>query len=450
MDFEIVNGPVKTDTSYAELGEGWDEIGGSEEDLNTLQELQQQLTNMPIPDAPTPQQLSTKPGDKICCQFKVGERQQDGKKEQVTKQGEYTIKSYDKPTYTLEGPDGKEYRVGEQAIEPIDPEYMANMEAFKKAAQEFDEAANKLKEEIEELKKKLHEEYMANTVELSSLEPKDQLQALIQAGMVNIWMVGPAGAGKSTMARDVAIDEDLPFLCCSCGIGTSAAEFIGYKYPAREATKFSEYYGKKSIILIDEFTSLDHAVAQVLNAALANGEIETTTGTVKRHPECIIIATSNTFGGGGSRQYVANNQLDASTIDRYVGAIIEVNYSTQYESKYDSQVVAYVELLRKCIKQNDIRKVASTRMIQAGTRLRKSMFRDWKARLIINWTDSEKNQLKEFMKKHTAVPIDPVKKPSMGTYEWGTLARPDFIQEMEARMLQGLARSTHGTLAGVN
>lgn len=35
----------------------------------------------------------------------------------------------------------------------------------------------------------------------SSLEPEDKLKSLIKAGMNNIWMVGPAGCGKSTIER---------------------------------------------------------------------------------------------------------------------------------------------------------------------------------------------------------------------------------------------------------
>lgn len=118
-------------------------------------------------------------------------------------------------------------------------------------------------------------------------------------------------------------------------------------------------------------TALDPSVAQVINAALANGEIETTTGTVLRHPECIIIATSNTFGNGADRQYVANNQLDASTIDRFTGAIIEVDYSVKYESQFDHEVVDYIYLLRNCIKINSLRRIASTRMIQAAEKMKK-------------------------------------------------------------------------------
>ena len=214
--------------------------------------------------------------------------------------------------------------------------------------------------------------------------------------MNNIWMVGPAGCGKSTMARNVAKELDIPYLCISCGIGTSATEFVGYKYPTREPTKFAEYYAKKSIILIDEMTALDPAVAQVLNAALANDEIETTTGLVHRNPECVIIATSNTFGNGADRQYVANNQLDSSTIDRFVGGIIEVDYSSEYESKFDSEVLYYVWNLRKCIKQNALRRIASTRMIQAANRMKNIGIQDWKDLVIINWSESEKAIVKKF------------------------------------------------------
>lgn len=261
--------------------------------------------------------------------------------------------------------------------------------------QSLDEKKQEIKQRIEQLKK----EKEAKEVQFSfnSLAPEDKLKKLIEAGMNNIWMVGPAGCGKSTIARNTAKELDVPYLCISCGIGTSATEFTGYKYPTREATKFAEFYAKKSIILIDEMTALDPSVAQVINAALANGEIETTTGTVLRHPECIIIATSNTFGNGADRQYVANNQLDASTIDRFIGAIIEVNYSLEYESQFDKEVVDYIYLLRDCIKTNSLRRIASTRMIQAAEKMKKIGISDWKDLLITNWTDTEKNIVKDYI-----------------------------------------------------
>lgn len=236
-------------------------------------------------------------------------------------------------------------------------------------------------------------------IKFSSTDTPTRIKRTIEAGIKNIWLCGPAGSGKSMMTRQVAAELGLPYLCISCGIGTSSTEFVGYKYPTRESTKFAEYYSKPSIILLDEFTALDPAVAQICNAALANDEIETTTGTVYRDPNCIIIATSNTFGGGASRQYVANNQLDASTIDRFIGGIIEVNYSESFESQYDSEVVDYVNFLRNIIKTYDFRRIASTRMIQAGCALKKAYVMDWKDQLIINWSKEERRVVMEVLNK---------------------------------------------------
>lgn len=310
---------------------------------------------------------------------------------------------------------GKVYRTSRTSIQILNHQKEKN-EAERRAKDEAEKAQRELEKQREqerkekELEDQIKDEEMRmelsaqseeDFVDFEKLQPFEQLKVLVQSGMQNIWMVGAAGSGKSTMGRLASLDLNLPYLCISCGIGTSAAEFVGYKYPTREATKFAEFYAKPSIILIDEMTALDPAVAQVLNAALANGEIETTTGLVKRHPQCVIIATSNTYGTGASRQYTANNQLDASTIDRFVGATIEVDYSEEFEKQYDPVVIDFVYNMRRCITANQIRRIASTRMIQAGTTLRnKAKLKNWRELLYTNWTSSEKTILKDYLKKN--------------------------------------------------
>lgn len=303
---------------------------------------------------------------------------------------------------------GNEQNVYSGAIKIADIKSEKKKKQIEKKAKEtfgneedIKELIDKLEEKAEQKRKKQEEEKRLKEIQFSfqSLEPEDKLKKLIEAGMNNIWMVGPAGCGKSTIARNIAKELDIPYLCISCGIGTSATEFTGYKYPTREATKFAEFYAKKSLILIDEMTALDPSVAQVINAALANDEIETTTGTVLRHSECIIVATSNTFGNGADRQYVANNQLDVSTIDRFTGAIIEVDYSKKYESQFDQEVRDYIHLLRACIKVNSLRRIASTRMIQAAEKMKKIGMSDWRDLLIINWSDTEKKIVEQYVKQ---------------------------------------------------
>lgn len=346
-----------------------------------------------------------KVGDTIFATINSSIKDKEGKPVRVNPTGFFLIVAVDKNVtkgeykFTLCSESGTKYKTSKAGIQLRSySDLQSKLEELRKAMEEAEKLEEEKKKKEEE-KRKAEEEFKAKAIDFAKLEPEEKLLKTIESGVTNIWMVGPAGCGKSTIARNVAKQLNLPYLCISCGIGTSATEFVGYKYPERESTKFSEYYNKPSVILIDEFTALDPAVAQVCNAALANGEIETTTGLVHRHPECIIIATSNTFGNGADRQYVANNQLDASTIDRFVGGIIDVNYSDKFESQYDEEVVSYVNSLRCIIKDEQLRRIASTRMIQAGHTMKNNYFADWKDRLIINWSDNEKRIVYDHLNK---------------------------------------------------
>lgn len=247
------------------------------------------------------------------------------------------------------------------------------------------------------LREKLNLQF--DKINQSMVSSEEDILKVIEAGIKNIWLVGPAGCGKTVMSENIAYIMDKECLLISCGLGTSATEFMGYKYPERESTLFQEYYAKDSIIILDEFTALDPSVAQVANSALANGILTTTTGLVRRHENCIIIATSNTFGSGANRQYVSNNQLDASTIDRFIGGIIEVDYSEEYEKRFDKDVTSYVHMLREVISQNSIRKVASTRMIIEGEKLKRVYPDNWAHRLISNWSANEIKLIEQFLQE---------------------------------------------------
>ena len=404
-DFKIIDGTLQTvsDTSQGGNAEG---NGDGSVQQGSAQSKENGNGDMPdnAPDGlkstdTDPNDLQV--GDKFYGTIKTAIRDKNGKPFRTSLTSVFTVTDRVNDQLTVKATSGVEYKTSTKAVSIENLSEVLEKKRKSLEEQRKKEEEKRKKEEAEAFRK-------ANEFDFSKLSAEEKVRRTIKSGINNIWMVGPAGCGKSTIARNVAAELEMPYLCISCGIGTSAVEFVGYKYPHRESTKFSEYYQKPSVILIDEMTALDPAVAQVINAALANNEIETTTGLVQRHPDCIIIATSNTFGAGASRQYVANNQLDASTIDRFIGGIIEVDYSIEYEMQYDLEVVEHVHFLREVCQKYDIRRIASTRMIQAGHRLKNAFFKDWREQLVVNWSVSEKKILQQAL-------LDKAKPPTSTT-----------------------------------
>ena len=401
-DFKIIDGTLQTVSDTSQGGNAEGEGDGSVQQGETQSK---ENGNGDMPDnAPDglkstdtdPNDLQV--GDKFYGTIKTAIRDKNGKPFRTSLTSVFTVTDRVNDQLTVKATSGAEYKTSTKAISIENLSEVLEKKRKNLEEQRKKEEEKRKKEEAEAFRK-------ANEFDFSKLSAEEKVRRTIKSGINNIWMVGPAGCGKSTIARNVAAELEMPYLCISCGIGTSAVEFTGYKYPHRESTKFSEYYQKPSVILIDEMTALDPAVAQVINAALANNEIETTTGLVQRHPDCIIIATSNTFGAGASRQYVANNQLDASTIDRFIGGIIEVDYSIEYEMQYDLEVVEHVHFLREVCQKYDIRRIASTRMIQAGHRLKNAFFKDWREQLVVNWSVSEKKILQQALLDKAKPPI---------------------------------------------
>lgn len=404
-DFKIIDGTLQT---VSDTSQGGNAKGEGDASVQQGETQSKENGNGDMPDN-TPDGLKstdTDPndlqvGDKFYGTIKTAIRDKNGKPFRTSLTSVFTVTDRVNDQLTVKATSGAEYKTSTKAISIENLSEVLEKKRKSLEEQRKKEEEKRKKEEAEAFRK-------AHEFDFSKLSAEEKVRRTIKSGINNIWMVGPAGCGKSTIARNVAAELEMPYLCISCGIGTSAVEFTGYKYPHRESTKFSEYYQKPSVILIDEMTALDPAVAQVINAALANNEIETTTGLVQRHPDCIIIATSNTFGAGASRQYVANNQLDASTIDRFIGGIIEVDYSIEYEMQYDLEVVEHVHFLREVCQKYDIRRIASTRMIQAGHRLKNAFFKDWREQLVVNWSVSEKKILQQAL-------LDKAKPPTANT-----------------------------------
>lgn len=197
---------------------------------------------------------------------------------------------------------------------------------------------------------------------------------------IPVYLVGPAGTGKSTLCFQVAEALGLEFYSCSSL--QQKYELEGYTDPVGKLieTEFFKFCKEGGIFLIDE---IDNTAAEVLiafNTALANGYYTFPgTGRVKIHKDCHFIAAGNTNGRGADNTYNGRFQLDGSTLDRY--AFVNVDYCEEIElavCEGDKELVKFAHDLRKVISDYNLTYTVSPRFLERFAKMQK-----------LGWTDEK-------------------------------------------------------------
>jgi len=218
----------------------------------------------------------------------------------------------------------------------------------------------------------------------------------------NVFLVGEAGTGKTTIASQVANAFDLDFAHLSCSAGMSEAHLLGRMLfdGSYVESDFVKIYEGGGVFLLDEFDAMDGNTAVVINSALANGSLSVPNRkdkpTATRHDDCIIIASANTWGNGyGSNQYAGRNRLDGATLDRFTASKIHFTYDVKLERKLaggNTDLINTLNKLRKGVKDYSLNRIVSTRLFKAGNiaLTNGETLKEFVKTITIDWTDEEK------------------------------------------------------------
>lgn len=192
----------------------------------------------------------------------------------------------------------------------------------------------------------------------------------VYAGL-NVALIGPAGSGKSTVCGQIAKALGLKYYLQNGVTGTH--ELTGYMdaYGKYNGTPFRSAYEHGGFIMFDEVDTSDASALKWVNTAIANGYavFPDNPETISMHKEFRIVMGANTFGTGADRVYVGANQLDASTLDRFV--FFNFDYDEELETLLsgNAEWAKRVQELRKAAMAEKARIVISPRATLHGAKL---------------------------------------------------------------------------------
>ena len=154
----------------------------------------------------------------------------------------------------------------------------------------------------------------------------------------NVFLVGEAGTGKTTLAEQVAKALGRALIVINCNQWTSPTDLKGGQtIEGYKEGGLIEAWKEGKILVLDELPKLDPNTAGILNDALAktshpeavifNGNNQAFT----KHKNFGVIATGNVTGKGTSAKYAGNNKQDASLIDRFSGSYYLIDFNREFE-----------------------------------------------------------------------------------------------------------------------
>lgn len=269
----------------------------------------------------------------------------------------------------------------------------AEEKAARKAQEEEDERAKKVQETMEKVRQAVAEAkppviqvVVKNTdgsemvTDVGQQHEKYPLLMSAVGARIDTFLVGPAGTGKTAGAAEAAKALGLPFYAKSLGPATQEFDLFGFTNANGDVVPgaIRAAFENGGIMILDEMDAASPEALTALNTALANKYAMFPDGMIERHPDCIFVATGNTFGKGGNWVYKRGEGLDAATLDRF--ATIFWGPDTRFERALAQPYAAqnpddaewimgwteYVQRIRDAAIELEAKHVISFRAIERG------------------------------------------------------------------------------------
>lgn len=225
--------------------------------------------------------------------------------------------------------------------------------------------------------------------------------ALAKLGM-NIFLPGPTGGGKTTIARDVALELKRPFFSIAGTSGTTEGQMFGRTIPNLtngtekfQPGPFTKAFTTGGVMLIDEADAMDPNCLLKANAAVGNGFLETEAGNAEKHKDFVCIITANTWGDGATGLYVGRNRFDEAFIDRFRAGTVFIEYDKRIEKLIcpDATLFNELEAVREAVMALALRRVISSRFFGDAYKLARGLKlkpKEIVEILMASWSDRER------------------------------------------------------------
>jgi hypothetical protein len=186
----------------------------------------------------------------------------------------------------------------------------------------------------------------------------------------NIWLAGPAGSGKTHAGHQLAKALGVAFHLN--GALSMPHELLGFidAGGTYHRTPFRDAYERGGVYMFDEVDGSDNAALLALNAALANGRATFPDAAIERHPDCVIVASANTWGLGATAEYVGRAKIDAAFLSRFPVRIAwDYDEALEIAISGDAKFAARVIAARAKARAAGLKVLIDPRASQAGAAL---------------------------------------------------------------------------------